>query len=129
MLEELNTIGSEDEATRWAHRRLKEENKLNAADARHIEEAFAAKLLGFAIHKPEGAPQPTSAAPASGNKNAGDKKGKAATTSSAIDKSGLTHPEPRRVRDRDHVRFVPSKPVWSAGGSPATPIICAPVLR
>jgi ERF superfamily protein len=40
MLGELNTIGSEDEATKWAHRRLSEKNKLNAADAKHIEEAF-----------------------------------------------------------------------------------------
>jgi hypothetical protein len=33
MLGELNAIGSEDEATKWAHRRLAEKNKLNAADA------------------------------------------------------------------------------------------------
>jgi hypothetical protein len=34
MLEELNAIGSEDEAAKWAHRRLSEKNKLNAGDAR-----------------------------------------------------------------------------------------------
>ncbi|MFZ0986822.1 MAG: ERF family protein [Xanthobacteraceae bacterium] len=36
MLAELNEIGSEDAATKWAQRRLAEKNKLNATDARHI---------------------------------------------------------------------------------------------
>jgi hypothetical protein len=56
MLGELNEIGSEDEATKWAHRRLSEKNKLNATDAKHIEEAFHAKLLSFAIHQSEAGP-------------------------------------------------------------------------
>ena len=56
MLGELNAIGSEDAATKWAHRRLAEKNKLNATDAKHIEEAFRAKLLSFAIHHAEGVP-------------------------------------------------------------------------
>jgi hypothetical protein len=33
MFGELNAIGSEHEATKWAHRRLVEKNKLNVADA------------------------------------------------------------------------------------------------
>ncbi len=57
MLAELNEIGSEGAATKWAQRRLKEKNKLNAADAKHIEEAFRAKLLSFAIHDGKEAPQ------------------------------------------------------------------------
>jgi hypothetical protein len=55
MLGELNQIGSEDEAAKWAHRRMQEKNKLNATDAKHVEEAFRAKLLSFAIHQAEGA--------------------------------------------------------------------------
>jgi len=58
MLAELNEIGSEDDAAaKWAHRRMREKNKLNAADAKQIEEAFRAKLLSFAIHRAEGAPE------------------------------------------------------------------------
>ena len=49
MLSELNAIGSEDEAARWAHRRLPEKNKLNDRDAEHIEETFRARLSSFAI--------------------------------------------------------------------------------
>ena len=53
MLGELNDIGSEDAATKWAHRRLSEKNKLNAADAKHVEEAFRAKLFEL-CHPPRG---------------------------------------------------------------------------
>ena len=56
MLGELNAIGSEDEAAKWAHRRLPDKNKLNAIDAKHIEEMFRAKLKAFAIHHAEGLP-------------------------------------------------------------------------
>ena len=56
MLGELNAIGSEDEAAKWAHRRLPDKNKLNAIDAKHIEEIFRAKLKAFAIHHAEGLP-------------------------------------------------------------------------
>jgi ERF superfamily len=56
MLGELNAIGSEDEAAKWAHRRLPDKNKLNAIDAKHIEETFGAKLKAFAIHHAEGLP-------------------------------------------------------------------------
>ncbi len=57
MLSELNAIGSGDEAAKWAKRRLPEKNKLNAVDAKHIEESFRAKLMSFAIHDGEGLPQ------------------------------------------------------------------------
>jgi hypothetical protein len=56
MLGELNDIGSSDEAAKWAHRRLPDKNKLNAIDAKHIEETFRAKLRAFAIHHAEGLP-------------------------------------------------------------------------
>ena len=58
MLGELNAIGSEDEAAKWAHRRLPDKNKLNAVDAKHIEETFRAKLKAFAIHHAGGLPGP-----------------------------------------------------------------------
>ena len=109
MLAELNDIGSADDAAKWAHRRLAEKNKLNAADARHIEEIFRAKLLSFAIHEAEGSSQSEdrSAHPSSALSEQKAKKRSAAKT---VDKSVLAHPEPRRVRDRDHVRYVAKQP-------------------
>src|SRR5271156_3336649 len=56
MLEELNHIGSSDEAAKWARRHLPDKNKLNGDDARHIEAVFRTKLLSFAVHHSEGIP-------------------------------------------------------------------------
>ena len=80
----VSAMGSEDAATKWAHRRLKEKNKLNAADAKHVEEAFRAKLFSFAIHA-EGS------STAEGLRN----KRKSQSAAQSVDKSSLTPPEPR----------------------------------
>ncbi len=48
LLGELAGLGSNDEAALWAHRNLFAKNKLTAADAQQVEEAFAARLAGFA---------------------------------------------------------------------------------
>jgi hypothetical protein len=120
LLGELNAIGSVEEATKWAHRRLAEKNKLNADDARHIEEAFAAKLLSFAIHHPEGLPESKTKnnAESSSTSDQGGKKRKSVPPSPAVDKSAMTHPEPRRIRDRDHVRFVAQQSCLLCGRQP-----------
>jgi hypothetical protein len=118
MLAELNDIGSEDAATKWAHRRLEEKNKLNAADANHIEEAFRAKLLSFAIHHGEAVPQPKDGKQSSDATDGQKRKAKSTEPSPSVDKSVLTHPEPRRVRDRDHVRFVAQQTCLVCGRQP-----------
>ena len=105
MLGELDEIGGEDEATKWAHRRLSEKNELNETDAKHIEEAFRAKLLSFAIHHAEGV---------AGRR----RKTKSTTSSPSVDKSVLMHPEPRRIRDREHVRFVARQTCLVCGRHP-----------
>jgi ERF superfamily len=82
MLTELNAIGSEDAATKWAQRRLAEKNKLNATDAKHIEEAFRAMPLSLAIHHLEGVPDSKSDAASSSTKDRGRRKAKSETPSS-----------------------------------------------
>jgi hypothetical protein len=118
MLGELNAIGSEDAATKWAHRRLAEKNKLNTTDAKHVEEAFRAKLLSFAIHQAEGVPGSKNDEQTSSDKAEHNKKGKSAAAATAIAKSVLIHPEPRRIRDRDHVRFVAQQTCLVCGRQP-----------
>jgi ERF superfamily protein len=120
LLGELNALGSEDEATKWAHRRLAGKNKLNAGDAKHIEEAFRAKLLSFAIHHAEGLPESKTKnnAESCSTSDHGGKKRKSVSPSPAVDKSTLTHPEPRRIRDRDHVRFVARQSCLVCGRQP-----------
>jgi hypothetical protein len=39
----------------------------------------------------------------------------------SINKSQLPHPEPRRIRDREHVRFVAKQPCLICGRKPADP--------
>jgi hypothetical protein len=114
MLAEMDAIGSEDGAAQWAHRRLKEKNKLNAADAKHIEESFRAKLLSFATHLSEGVLQSKK----QGLETADEQKAKSNRRRPSIDKSVLTHPEPRRVRDRAHVRFVAQQTCLVCGRHP-----------
>ena len=131
MLGELNAIGSEDEAAKWAHRRLPDKNKLNAIDAKHIEETFRAKLNAFAIHQaegrpasehgPEAAPEAEPIEPVT-ETDAPEPKRKPRGRS--VDKSVLSHPEPRRIRDR-HVRFVTQQPCLICGRKPCDAITCA----
>ena len=123
MLGELNAIGSEDEAAKWAHRRLPDKNKLNAIDAKHIEEIFGAKLKAFAIHHAEGlaaSEHGSEAAPAVEPVTETDApEPKRKPRGKSVDKSVLSHPAPRRIRDRDHVRFVAQQACLICGRKPS----------
>ncbi len=117
MLGELNEVGSADAAAKWARRRLAEKNTLDAADARRIEEIFRAKLLSFAIHEADGgSPSEEPAKPSSVAAAGKDRKAK--KSAAVIDNSALAYPEPRRIRDRDHVRFVAMQPCLICGRQP-----------
>jgi hypothetical protein len=119
MLGELNEIGSDDGAAEWAHRRLSEKNKLNAEDAKHIEETFRKKLSCFAIHDSEAVAEEIQDRRTSGTADTRWTKGK--HRGSSVDKSVLMHPEPRRIRDRDHVRFVVQQTCLVCGRQPCEP--------
>jgi ERF superfamily len=122
---ELNELGSGDDATTWAHRRLVEKNTLLVADAQLVEEAFAAQLALFAADPAESAPTPRLAERPTrpqrlkpvrpDNLLRPHRKRR----SRAIDKSALSFPEPRRIRDRDHVRFVATQPCLICGRQPS----------
>jgi hypothetical protein len=85
-------------------------NQLSSADAQQVEEAFAAKL---AVIPPESA-------------KADDITG-ALTDQSLVEKtpqinkSVLVLPEPRRIRDRDHIRHVIKQPCLVCGRRPSDP--------
>ena len=106
---ELKGIGSAEEAATWAHRVLGAKGTLVAADAKHIEDTFQQKLVEFE------------------RANVAGRRGKARSRKSArpsdpsIDKSELSHPEPRRLRDREHVRFVIKQPCLICGRTPSDP--------
>ena len=121
LLTEVHELGSSDDAATWAHGNLADKNKLNAADAQAVESAFKAKLeaLGVSVaHSSEAGERPSATAsrahPAQGAP-------KNRPRSRSIDKSVLAMPEPRRVRDRDHVRLVAQQPCLICGRRPADP--------
>jgi ERF superfamily len=119
MITELNELGTSDEAARWAKRRYPDKTtRLNAADAEHIDQCFRTKLLSFAAHDAQGtdiATGETSVGPAIGPNGQGIKKSRRVKP---IDKSALSLPEPRRVRDREHVRHVAQQSCLLCGRRP-----------
>jgi hypothetical protein len=107
---ELKGIGSAAEAAAWAYRVLGAKGTLVAADAEHIGAAFRQKLTEF-----DG--------PGGAGKRRKVRSGKSAQPGPAasIDKSELSHPEPRRIRDREHVRFVIKQACLICGRMPSDP--------
>ena len=105
LLREIECLGAAEDAALWAQRCLVAKNQLSAADAQQVEEAFAAKLAF--IH-----PQ---------NASVDDQGITEKTGISEIDKSTLGFPEPRRIRDRDHIRHVIKQACLICGRRPSDP--------
>jgi hypothetical protein len=112
---ELEKINSTEDAANWAHRVLSAKNSLTAADAACIEEAFRAKLATFATADGSEKPRETER-PRSQRRS---DRGKKQQRSTVIDKSALALPEPRRVRDREHVRYVTQQSCLICGRRPS----------
>jgi hypothetical protein len=118
LLGELNVLACGDDAAIWAHRSLVEKNKLTAGDAERVEEAFRAKLA--TVTGAAGADQtPGEPAQHSTPHGAEPRRPRRQPRRSVIDKSVLTLPELRRVRDREHVRFVAQHPCLVCGRQPS----------
>ena len=120
LLTELAEIASTEEAGSWAQRILGTKNSLTAADARQVEDAFRAKMatLESAADVDDvlssqviSAVQPSSSL----ERQAGEP----ASITDGIDKSRLAHPEPRRFRDKNHVKFVAKQPCLICGRRPS----------
>jgi hypothetical protein len=118
LLGELKEVNSVDAAAIWARRILPAKNSLNIADALQLENAFEERLAALKDARPSRL--------GSMHKHATtlERKGSESTRTSIVEKietSGLTHPEPRRVRDREHVKFVARHPCLICGRHPADP--------
>ena len=103
LIAELEVLVDADNAALWAHRNLAKKNQLTTEDSLQVEDAFQRKLASFA---------PDSGAPEGGSENTsprtrhGSTKPHKRARSKAVDKSALPFPERRRIRDREHVKFV-----------------------
>ena len=125
LLSEIAELGSGDDAALWAKNSLAEKNKLTAIDATGIETVFQKRLHTFTgateterhIQTSEEARDDVAAARASKPTRARTSKRPAKT--GGIDKSALLHSEPRRLRDRAHIRFVARQPCLVCGRQPS----------
>jgi hypothetical protein len=117
LLAELANLTNGDDAALWAQRSLPEKNKLTPADAARVEQAFQNKLTGFVTPLP----QPSSA-PGQGHPQPSRKLRTAARETKrrakAVNKATLSISEPRRIRDREHVRYVARQPCLVCGRMP-----------
>ena len=110
LLREIEALGAADDAALWAQRRLPAKNQLSATDAQQVEEGFASKLAVIQEQSAE-------------SDDLRSEQRSAEQTSAAIqmNKSVLVFPEPRRVRDRDHIRHVIKQPCLVCGRRPSDP--------
>jgi hypothetical protein len=129
LLQDLAGLTSSDELASWAHRILPVKNSLIAPDARRLEDAFASRMTVFADPGPEQArtvpagPAADSAAirPPKERMRASHTKKRRRQDSmpAGIDKSVLAFPEPRRIRDKEHLKFVSRQPCLVCGRRPS----------
>jgi hypothetical protein len=113
LIAELNDLNSAEDAANWAQRVLVAKDTLTTADAERVEQAFQARLASIVIEASDGRPaaQESSALRAVRRKRQ--------QRAAVIDKSALSLPASRRIRDRDHVRLVAKQPCLVCGRRPA----------
>jgi hypothetical protein len=112
LLRQIDGLGAADDAALWAQRNLAAKNKLTAADARCVEEAFASRLARIATQAVE---LPDQAKISARRRDRGHNRRR----TPAVDKSALSMPTHRRIRDRVHVKSVAKEPCLVCGRSPA----------
>jgi hypothetical protein len=124
LLRDVRNLSSAEGTAVWARRSLPAKNTLQEADARQVEEAFQAKLTVINGQSNSASPSDRhdelQAQPTNGDV-APARSAVTGQAAEAIDKSDLVHPEPRRVRDKDHLRFVSTQPCLICGRTPADP--------
>jgi hypothetical protein len=122
LLAEIEALATLSEALDWARRAIGPKNKLATDGASALEAAFANKMKQLqgtkeavrdgtdALHAPAAALPPAAAR---------RRRSTTAARPSRIDKSALPIGEPKRLRDRNHLRFVAAQPCLVCGRQPA----------
>jgi hypothetical protein len=121
LLAELGRLGSGEDAAMWAHRSLPAKNRLTAADAQTVEQAFQARMAAFTTNLDEFDRRPARGKQLEASAStlpSLSPRGKRSRVK-RIDKSVLAFPEPRRIRDKDHVRYVAKQPCLVCGRQPS----------
>jgi hypothetical protein len=125
LLGEIGRLAEADAAATWARGMIAAKNSLTGADARTVEDAFERQVVGLGeLVEPEeltipaiepfdsGLPAPTTTV---------DVAVPEVHEPSAVDKSALAIAEPRRYRNKEHLRFVATKACVVCGRKPSDP--------
>jgi hypothetical protein len=111
LLAELESLDCSEAATTWAQQVLGDKNRLTAPDSKRVENAFKEKLADLDRQ----AAGSTEMVPPSLTESDVPQSRKSAKS---INKGTLTFPEPRRIRDKNHRRFVTRQPCLICGRRP-----------
>jgi hypothetical protein len=121
LLSEIAGLASQDSATSWAREALVAKNRLTAADAKLLEDAFEQKLADFPLAEAAtpvaGGDVPSVSAP--GSQEAGPGNSIDPHQPTGIDKSVLAISVPRRYRNKEHLRFVAQQPCLLCARKPS----------
>jgi hypothetical protein len=117
LLSEISGLQSADNAAAWARDGITAKNSLAAADAKLVEEAFAFRLSEFSQSAPA-EPPPISGVAATQQTVSDTQRN---DFPRAVDKSVLTIAEPRRYRNKEHLRFVAQQACLVCGRKPSDP--------
>jgi hypothetical protein len=113
LLGELKDIDSVDAAAIWARRILPAKNSLHVADARQLENAFQVRLAQLELGVDKAKPQPSPFGSIRNHATSLEQIGPQETFAiERIEKRSTAHREPRRLRDREHLKFVAGRPLF-----------------
>ena len=124
---EIRRLSSTEHAAEWARQSLPERNRLRTPDAAQVESMFEAKLARLAAFsstiEDEGQEANVVEGPAAPSLETNSESGRSTGLPglNPVDKSLLTLPEPRRLRDRDHIKLVTRRPCLVCGRLPTDP--------
>ena len=107
LLDDLAGFVSQDELDAWALRAWPKANTLMPTDGNEVRQAFEARLAQFQTHPDQGVLPAASDPPPTSD-----------GAQSRIDKSVLALPEAKRLRDKQHLRFVAKQPCLVCGREP-----------
>jgi len=109
LIAQLKALNSSEEAADWAHRVLASKNTLVVTHAEQVELAFLLKLSTLMTDQPATAEQP----------EAPRRRRRRRDRATSVNKTVLTLPVVRRIRDREHVKSVAKQPCLVCGRRPA----------
>ena len=118
LLMEIAHIASSDLAAAWARQAIISKNLLTTADAKHVEDAFEQKLSQLATLAESTATLNSAQSAMIGDQDEPTKKTGNPKQQMRIDKSRLAFPEPRRLRNKEHLRFVARQSCLICGRAP-----------